>query len=316
MLGTSSVTAKFPPEYIKQLKETLYQVHEWARVNLQSAQKRQKKDCDLKINQQKYNIGDVVLKINSATKVGQTPKLKQPWKGPYIITKVKSPVLYKIKDRKTESVVHHDRLKMYYFTKLPFWFKRLSNNLLQDTDSNVTLENDDSEDMDDIFDISGLFISSDQYSDTLTSEPNRLLIHDAKGTYLDSDTLTLDQLSYPKELGLNEDQRRRPVIQNMDKLLDHSSDLDHTYIYMMSKKVTQKHLPLVGETETSVTSISCRLRARFGDRIDHMLDYIGNVYIMDEDPDLDIEDYISDKDETEVQKTQTNHINGATLVRK
>ncbi|CAC5383704.1 unnamed protein product [Mytilus coruscus] len=37
---------------------------------------------------------------------------------------------------------------------------------------------------------------------------------------------------------------------------------------------------------------------------------------MVEDTDLDYEDYISDKDETEVQKTRANHINGATLVKK
>ncbi|CAG2231769.1 unnamed protein product [Mytilus edulis] len=193
MLGTSRDTAKDPPEYIKQLKETLYEVHELARVNLQRAQKRQKKDYDLKTNQQKYDIGDILLKINSATKVGQTPKFKQPWKGPYIVTEVKSPVLYKIQDKKTESVVHHDRLKMCYFTELPIWLKRLRNNILHDTDSNVPIENEDSEDLDDIYDISGLFTNPDPVSDSLTSEPDINLTHYLQDITLESDTLTPDQ---------------------------------------------------------------------------------------------------------------------------
>ena len=58
-------------------------------------------------------LGMFVLRVDSATKVRQSSKLKSPWKGPYMFTEVKSPVLFKIKDRKTESVVHHDRLKLY-----------------------------------------------------------------------------------------------------------------------------------------------------------------------------------------------------------
>ncbi|VDI09313.1 Hypothetical predicted protein [Mytilus galloprovincialis] len=226
MLGTSRDTAKDPPEYIKQLKETLYEVHELARVNLQRAKKRQKKDYDLKTNQQKYDIGDIVLKINSATKVGQTPKFKQPWKGPYIVTEVKSPVLYKIQDKKTESVVHHDRLRMCYFTELPIWLKRLRNNILHDTDSNVPIKNEDSEDLDDIYDISGLFTNPDPVSDSLTSEPDINLTHNLQDITLESDTLTPDQ-------------GHRPVIQNIDELLDHSTDLDHTFVYDVKENNTE-----------------------------------------------------------------------------
>ncbi|CAG2200535.1 unnamed protein product [Mytilus edulis] len=171
-------------------------------------------------------MGDIVLKINSATKVGQTPKFKQPWKGPYIVTEVKSPVLYKIQDKKTESVVHHDRLKMCYFTELPIWLKRLRNNILHDTDSNVPIENEDSEDLDDIYDISGLFTNPDPVSDSLTSEPDTNFTHDLQDITLESDTLTPDQ-------------GHRPVIQNIDELLDHSTDLDHTFVYDVKENNTE-----------------------------------------------------------------------------
>lgn len=102
-----------------------------ARENLQRAQRRQKKDYDVITNQQLFNVGDVVLKTNSASKVGQSRKLKQPWRGLYIIIDVKSPVLYKIKDRKTESVVHHDRLTRYRAHELPGWLKRIRNELMK-----------------------------------------------------------------------------------------------------------------------------------------------------------------------------------------
>lgn len=45
-------------------------------------------------------MGDIVYKTNPATIVGTSPKLKSPWKGPYVIKEIKSPVLYKIQDRK------------------------------------------------------------------------------------------------------------------------------------------------------------------------------------------------------------------------
>ena len=57
-------------------------------------------------------------------------KLKSPWKGPYIITERKSPVLYNMKDRKKEEVVHHDRIKLYQNKNHPLWLSRLRNNVL------------------------------------------------------------------------------------------------------------------------------------------------------------------------------------------
>ncbi|CAC5422811.1 unnamed protein product [Mytilus coruscus] len=113
-MGTSNWNAdrKEVPQYIKDLVENLKKVHDIARDNLKASQERQKGIYDLKYNQNIYNVGDVVYKLNQATKVGQSGKLKSPWKGPYLITAWRSPVLYKIKDRKTESWIHHDRIKL------------------------------------------------------------------------------------------------------------------------------------------------------------------------------------------------------------
>ncbi|CAG2207160.1 unnamed protein product [Mytilus edulis] len=108
-------------------------VHDIARDNLKASQERQKGIYDLKYNQNVYNVGDVVYKLNQATKVGQSAKLKSPWKGPYLITAWRSPVLYKIKDRKTESWIHHDRVKLCEDRELPIWIKRMRNQLMDQT---------------------------------------------------------------------------------------------------------------------------------------------------------------------------------------
>jgi len=100
------------------------------RENLKMAQRRQKRDYDLNTNFRAYTVGDVVLKIDSAKKVGQSPKLRSPWKGPYIVVEVKSPVLYKIQDKKGTTVIHHDRLKIYGGNDFPVWLKKLRNSVI------------------------------------------------------------------------------------------------------------------------------------------------------------------------------------------
>ncbi|VDI29490.1 Hypothetical predicted protein [Mytilus galloprovincialis] len=142
ILSTSNWNAdrKEVPQYIKDLVENLNRVHDIARDNLKASQERQKGIYDLKYNQNMYNVGDVVYKLNQATKVGQSAKLKSPWKGPYLITAWRSPVLYKIKDRKTESWIHHDRIKLCEDTELPIWIKRMRNQLMDQTMDEETNE--------------------------------------------------------------------------------------------------------------------------------------------------------------------------------
>ena len=144
ILGTSNWNAdrKEVPQYIKDLVENLNRVHDIARDNLKASQERQKGIYDLKYNQNVYNVGDVVYKLNQATKVGQSAKLKSPWKGPYLITAWRSPVLYKIKDRKTESWIHHDRIKLCEVREFPIWIKTMRNQLMDQTmdeETNVNL---------------------------------------------------------------------------------------------------------------------------------------------------------------------------------
>ena len=69
-------------------------------------------------------MGDLVYKLDSSTKIGQSKKLRAPWKGPYLVVD-STPPLFKIRDRKGDSIIHHDRLKRCNDREIPLWLKRL-----------------------------------------------------------------------------------------------------------------------------------------------------------------------------------------------
>jgi hypothetical protein len=48
------------------------------------------------------DMQDVVYRLNLATRLGQSKKTEPQWQGPFVVIEVKSPVLYKIKNRKRE----------------------------------------------------------------------------------------------------------------------------------------------------------------------------------------------------------------------
>ena len=122
--------------YVKQLTERMDKVHQVARDNLLSAQCRQKRDYDLKLSEHSYSVGDLVYVLHSATKVGQSKKLSPIWKGPLLIVEVLSPVLYRVKGRRKESVLHHDhddRLRICKDRVVPMWMRRLRHQFLDCT---------------------------------------------------------------------------------------------------------------------------------------------------------------------------------------
>jgi hypothetical protein len=128
-LGLNMAEKQEISEYVKNLRDTLVEVHYLARTNIKAAQMRQKKYYDVVINYRTYKVGDVVLKVDTVRKIGVSPKLKSPWKGPYIVLEVKSPVLYRIKNRKTIKVVHHDRLKLCNDREFPKWLRKLRSDI-------------------------------------------------------------------------------------------------------------------------------------------------------------------------------------------
>ena len=96
MMGNFSTEGLASSDYVVRLKNSLMKAHELAREHLSSAQLRQKKDYDLRVKLHPYEVGDLVYRIESLKKVGQSPKLQQVWKGPLIIVQVIYPILFRV----------------------------------------------------------------------------------------------------------------------------------------------------------------------------------------------------------------------------
>ncbi|CAC5422296.1 unnamed protein product [Mytilus coruscus] len=134
--GTCSVNfeAKETAHHVIDLKNTLQEAHKLAREKLQAAQLRQKRIYDIKLFHKTYEVGDMVFKLDSTSKVGQSKKLRAPWQGPYVVIRVLSPVLYEITGRKKEMIIHHDRIKQCDDEIVPLWIKRLRNRLFEENE--------------------------------------------------------------------------------------------------------------------------------------------------------------------------------------
>ena len=137
VFGTHKLKFKIVPyeNYIDNLKENQYQMQNLARSHLKEAQRRQKRYYDANLFVNKYEVGNVVYRLNEASKIGESEKLKSPWIGPYLIVSVLSPVLVKIRARNRDFVVHHNSLKPCKDTELPIWLLRARNKLLNQPDN-------------------------------------------------------------------------------------------------------------------------------------------------------------------------------------
>ena len=129
MFGTFT-SSESEPQYVRSLRDRMQRVHALAREKIQATQRYQKRYYDASLLQQSYEVGDVVLKLNKASKSGQPRKLQPSWIGPFLVTTVLSPVLLRIRDRRRNSVVHHDMLKLCNDRCLPMWLRRMRNRLL------------------------------------------------------------------------------------------------------------------------------------------------------------------------------------------
>ena len=116
-------------EFVSDIQTQLAEAHTRARSTLKEAQRRQKHEYDIRQHVTRYRAGDAALLTNSATKIGQSKKLQPLWLGPFIVTKVISPILYKISSQRRTFVVHHDRIRHCFDKVLPGWLLRRRFNL-------------------------------------------------------------------------------------------------------------------------------------------------------------------------------------------
>ena len=113
-------------EHVKHMSHIMREVSRTARECLQRTQKRQKRDYDdAGLHETLYKNGDLVYLRDERTKIGLSKKLHAFYAGPYLVTKVLSPILYRIKGRRRELVVHHDRLIPCIARHIPLWMRKM-----------------------------------------------------------------------------------------------------------------------------------------------------------------------------------------------
>ena len=109
-----------PHYYAQDLKETMQQAFQYARIHLGKAAERQKRNYDLRTKPICYNEGDWVWYFYTPLK---KTKLASPWLGPFKITKKINDVVVQIQrnSRAAAKIVHVDKLKKYHGDDPPIW---------------------------------------------------------------------------------------------------------------------------------------------------------------------------------------------------
>ena len=131
-----------PSEYLKRLRKTLQEVHCLAQEHLQTNLCYKKKTYDLKLLQNRFDVGDFVYKMNAVSKKAECKKLKPIWVGPLLVVEVVTPVLYKVKDHRREYILHHDRTKLCEDRAIPMWLWQLRHRIM---DLDTTIGYDEAE---------------------------------------------------------------------------------------------------------------------------------------------------------------------------
>ena len=116
-------------DYVVDLQENMASAHELARKNLRKNAERQKRDYDTRINKTTYQEGDLVLCWDKSKVKGKCKKIDPSiWKGPFVIKRKISDLLFEIRQSPTSKtkIVHHDRLQHYNGNRIPDWhYKKL-----------------------------------------------------------------------------------------------------------------------------------------------------------------------------------------------
>lgn len=115
-------------EYVSELQDRMNQAFSLVREHFKAAQRTQKEAYDTRVSSRSYQQGDAVYTRDDTKKIGKSPKLKtDPWKGPYIITRRFSAILFEVQGhpRSKPRVLHHDRLKPFPEDALPSWARKL-----------------------------------------------------------------------------------------------------------------------------------------------------------------------------------------------
>ena len=101
-----------PHEWVKSLQHRLEYAYDLVRKFMGPGAKRMKRDYDRYANVNKYEPGDIVYVFDDGYEQGVSKKLKNRFKGPFVIEDNSNPPVLKIKFPKKSDNVHHDKIRL------------------------------------------------------------------------------------------------------------------------------------------------------------------------------------------------------------
>ncbi len=121
-------------DYVIELRERMTTIYDLVRDHQQKMYQSKRKDCDTTSSFHHYKVGDLVFVRDSTRSKGLSPKLQPNWRGPGIIIRKLSDLVFDIRlnQKGTSKILHHDRLKPYASDEVPRWVSNLQGKLGQD----------------------------------------------------------------------------------------------------------------------------------------------------------------------------------------
>ncbi|KAJ8952348.1 hypothetical protein NQ318_017242, partial [Aromia moschata] len=112
------------PEFVKDLRERMDRIHQFAREKLKIHSDKMKQRLDTTSTKTAFKPGDAVWLYAPKRTKGKSPKLQSNWEGPYTIIKKINDLVYRIQlsPRSKPKVVHLERLAKYTGHNPPEWF--------------------------------------------------------------------------------------------------------------------------------------------------------------------------------------------------
>ena len=106
------VSCTFTQDFAHRFDNALYLANE----SIVETQRKNKSIYDAKRRDELFSVGEEVLVYTPIRKVGKSEKLLLRWFGPFTIIEVKSPVNYKVENKKSKrkEIVHVSRMKRFY----------------------------------------------------------------------------------------------------------------------------------------------------------------------------------------------------------
>ncbi|KAG7468788.1 Transposon Ty3-I Gag-Pol poly [Solea senegalensis] len=100
------------PEYARRLQDRLETTHQFAREQMQAAERRQKRNHDIRSRGRDFVPGELVWVYEPRRKKGRIPKLDSHWRGPCEVLAKVGEVVYRVRlpaPRRRKVVLHRDR---------------------------------------------------------------------------------------------------------------------------------------------------------------------------------------------------------------